>query len=163
MPMTTSADEAVKVQVTPAKWKPGAVGGGGSRAWRWAGDLADVQPNAEGVYVYEVPEGLTIDLHLENRGSHEVSMWMTMEQVSREGARNLKEHNYVLEDGGEGLTDFFRVGGDSGAMDVRFRDFRRGNMQGPILLHLRFVCSSTGNDGGPTRVGCLLAQLRANL
>jgi hypothetical protein len=148
MPMTTSRDEAVKVHVMPEKWKRGAVGGGGSGAWRSSGDLADVEADAAGVCVYNVPEGQWIDVYMLNRGREEVCMYVSKEQACAYGMTQRSSQPVTLGYQGEAWTGMFCIGGDRGAMDVRFLS----RFEDPPLLHLRFVCPSTGANGQPTRV-----------
>jgi len=154
MPMTTSRDEKVKVDVMPEKWKSGAVGGGGSRAWRLAGELPDVEADEAGVYVYNVPEGQHIALHMLNRGKEEVSMFVSQEQACAYGTEKIVEGvtlKYMEED----WTRFFSIGGNRGAVDMRFYI----RLTDPPLLRLRFVCPSTGANGQPTRLQGLLSRL----
>jgi len=148
MPMTISRDEAVKVHVMPEKWKRGAVGGGGSAAWRPSGDLADVAADAAGVCVYNVAEGQWIAVYMLNRGREEVCMDVSKEQACAYGMTQRSSETVTLGYQGEAWTGMFCIGGDRGAMDVRFF----GRLTDPPLLHLRFVCPSTGANGQPTRV-----------
>ena len=153
---TTSADDGVTVQVTPGKWKPGDAGAGGSRAWIWAGDLPDVTADEHGVYVYAVPEGQWLDVHMVNRGT-EVSMWVEQERMRQYGMKESHQYAVELARQGEAWTSRFRVGG--APIELRLRDFRRGSLVGPILMHLRFESVSAGGVGDVRDVGCLLQQL----
>ena len=154
--LTTSDDEAVTVEVTLRKWTPGAVGGGGSRPWVWAGYLPDVKADAAGVYVYEVPEGQWLDVHMENKGGEEVGMLVEQQQPRADGGTARQQYPLILDDGGDAFTSRFRVGLD--ATEWRLRDARRGKGRA-VLLHVRFVGVSAGGGGGLRSVGCLLEEL----
>jgi hypothetical protein len=154
MPMTTSTDEAVKVEVMPEKWKISAVGGGGSPAWRLAGNLADVQADEAGVYVYSVPEGQHIALCMLNRGKEEVTMLVSQEQACVNGTEKIV-YGVTLRYKEEGWTRLFCIGGNKRAVDLRFHL----RLTDPPLLRMRFVCTNTGANGHATLLQDLLVQL----
>jgi hypothetical protein len=98
--------------------------------------------------VYNVPEGQWIDVYMLNRGREEVRMFVSKEQACAYGRTERITEPVTLGYQGEAWTGRFCIGGDRGAMDVRFNV----RLTDPPLLHLRFVCPSTGANGQATRV-----------
>jgi len=146
-------NDRVSLQMTVEKWGRSAP----NEEYKWKGDLADPDPNEEGVYEYEVKEGVWIEVCVRNMASASVSIQLLRTQQCRFGMDDSYKREVTLNPQESYRMNEFRVEGQVTNVKVNDED-------GQTLLNLQFKTVAapygwTRSSSGKWVLDCLLAQL----